>query len=71
MSLAKEHAQNIIDCCFDAYNEENIDVEKMTDEQAKRFVIEHIEFIIGINGINYLWEVEKNAIEELKLNIDY
>lgn len=66
---AKELMEDILEACFDQYEElTDEQIENMTEEQAKAFVIDHIADMIAINGSEqYLWYVELNAIKELNL----
>lgn len=70
ISKAHEHALNIINTLWDAYEEyTEEDIKELTEEQAKKFVEGHIGFVIAVNGQdeNGLWYTELIAIKELNL----
>ena len=75
LSQERQTAIEFIGVFYDQYEDmDESDVMAMTNEQALKFVIEHITFMIEINGEDELWSSEMEAIERFdlydKLNLD-
>jgi predicted S18 family serine protease len=69
---AKMYAKLFVEFFQDMYNEDEeiqSKVQNMTEEEALKFVKEHIEFIVGTNGPEYLFTVEKEACKNLGIKI--
>ncbi|MCE5212629.1 MAG: hypothetical protein LLG40_13885 [Deltaproteobacteria bacterium] len=70
---AKEHAVIFREVFFDQYeDEENFTpskVKAMTKQEALAFVRAHIHNMIAINGASELWECERKAAADLKIDI--
>lgn len=66
---AKQCAKNIIEACVDEYEElTEEEIANMSEDEAKKFCVEHISHMIAVNGgIEWLWFVELQAIKELNL----
>jgi hypothetical protein len=72
---AKQHANSIRNIFFDQYENEleftEDKIEAMTEAEAHKFVQNHIENMIAINGISELWSAEREAAKDLKIKINY
>ena len=70
-STAKKWAINFIYTFSDQYEDEptleSYKVKKWPEEKALRFVVNHIDDMIAINGTDDLFFVELEAIKELNL----
>lgn len=69
---ARTYAKLFVETFLDMYDEDEeiqSKVQSMSEEEALRFVKEHIEFIVGTNGPEYLFTVEKEACKNLGIEI--
>lgn len=55
---------------WDSDEEYKLDIDAMTQEEAKQRLKEDIEFVIGTNGYGDLYEVEKGYIELFGMEIE-
>ena len=64
----QQHVKAIINSCYDQYEEmKELDADIMNNEEAKKFIKDHIEFIVSTNGgEEWLYNVEKEALKALK-----
>lgn len=70
---AKETAEIFREVFYDQYEDEEnyteAKIKAMTEKEARSFVEDHIKNMIAINGREYLWAVERQAIKDLHLQI--
>jgi hypothetical protein len=64
----RDNAKHIIELCWDAYEDESYDIEKVdawTEERAKDFCREHIEDVYARGDGNFIFREEKRIENEL------